>query len=497
MFTAQEIAAFRHRGISPEEIEKQLNQFRNGFPFLDIISPATTAGGIRVLSEKEISEAEEIRNKYTGEVCKFVPASGAATRMFKDLFDAYKQVADGKEFSPGSSGERFIKEIKRFPFYNDLERVGADSATAPAELLQTLLFSDGLGYANLPKGLIKFHKYDGYERTSFEEHLAEAAKYALSADGVARMVVTVSEEHMTSFRSLMESLRDSYQKRYGCRYEILFTLQKSSTDTIAVGMDNEPFRDKDGKIMFRPAGHGALIENLNDIPSDIVIIKNIDNVTREELSGDTVKWKRIQTGILLGIREQIFDYLNKLEHSSDIMLLDEITAFLKNELNIVIPKIPEALLKEYLRAKLNRPIRVCGMVKNEGEPGGGPYIVRDSDGSTSLQILESAQLNTGDAKISEMVKRSTHFNPVDLTCCFTDYRGNKFDLKRFTDPETGFISEKSVEGKPVKALELPGLWNGAMSQWNTVFVEVPLSTFTPVKTVFDLLRAEHQSGGIN
>ncbi len=341
-------------------------------------------------------------------------------------------------------------------------------------------------------GLIKFHKYDGFERTPFEEHLVEASRYALSRDGIARMVVTVSEEHMTSFRLLMENIGGIYEKRYGCRYDILFTLQKSSTDTIAVGLDNEPFRDKNGKIMFRPAGHGALIENLNDIASDIVIIKNIDNVSREELSGDTVKWKRVQTGLLIKLRDQIFSYLNKLDCSSDNLLLEEITHFLKNELNIAIPKIPDVLLKDYLRAKLNRPIRICGMVKNEGEPGGGPYIIRDADGSTSLQILESAQLNTADEKISEMVKRSTHFNPVDLTCCFTDYRGNKFDLKEFTDPETGFISEKSVEGKPVKALELPGLWNGAMSQWNTVFVEVPLSTFTPVKTVFDLLRAEHQ-----
>jgi len=492
MFTEQDITTIRQKGISPEEIDKQLTHFRSGFPYLDIIAPATPDCGIKVLSEKEITEAEEIRNNYTGEVCKFVPASGAATRMFKDLFEASKLASEGKVFSKDSPGERFIKELRKFPFYNDLRRVGIDSGSSPKVILESLLFADGLGYGNLPKGLIKFHKYDGFERTSFEEHLAEASQYALSADGIARMVVTVSEEHLTSFIALTDSLKSSYEKRYKCRYEIVFTLQKPSTDTIAVDMDNKPFRGKDGRLLFRPAGHGALIENLNDIPSDIVIIKNIDNVTREELSGDTIKWKRIQTGVLLKLRERIFHYLNVLEDSSDTLLLDEITLFLKSELNIEIPNIPAVLLKDYLKAKLNRPIRVCGMVKNEGEPGGGPFIIRDSDGSTSLQILESAQLNTKDSKISDMVNRSTHFNPVDLTCCFTDYRGCKFDLKRFTDPETGFISEKSVEGRPVKALELPGLWNGAMSQWNTVFVEVPLSTFTPVKTVFDLLRAEHQ-----
>ncbi len=492
MFTEQDIVNLRQRGISQEEIDNQIKHFRNGFPYLDVIAPATKSAGIRVLSESEISEAENIRDGFTGEVCKFVPASGAATRMFKDLFDAFKQAAEGKKFPSGSPGERFIKELKNFPFYSDLERLGINNDSTPETILKTLLYSEGLGYGSLPKGLIKFHKYSDFERTPFEEHLVEASRYALSADGIARMVVTVSEEHLTSFRTLMECGRSTYEQKYGCRYEILFTLQKSSTDTIAVGMDNEPIRDKDGKIMFRPAGHGALIENLNDIASDIVIIKNIDNVTREELSGDTIKWKRVQTGVLLKLRERIFDYLNRLESSSEYHLLEEISNFLKMELNIVIPHIPDVLLKDFLRAKLNRPIRVCGMVKNEGEPGGGPYIVRDADGSTSLQILESAQLNSGDEKITEMVKRSTHFNPVDIICCFTDYRGNKFDLRKFSDPETGFISEKSVEGKPVKALELPGLWNGAMSQWNTVFVEVPLSTFTPVKTVFDLLRAEHQ-----
>ncbi|MHC1778825.1 MAG: DUF4301 family protein [Bacteroidales bacterium] len=493
MFTEQDIVNLRQRGISPEEIDNQIKHFKNGFPYLDIIAPATKSAGIRVLSEDEISEAEDIRNRFTGEVCKFVPASGAATRMFKDLFEAFKQASEGKTFSSGSTGDRFIKELVNFPFYSDLERLGINSDSSPETILQTLLYSEGLGYGTLPKGLIKFHKYSSFARTPFEEHLVEASRYALSADGIARMVVTVSEEHMTSFRSLMESVKSSYEKRYGCRYDILFTMQKSSTDTIAVGMDNEPVRDKNGKILFRPAGHGALIENLNDIISDVVIIKNIDNVTREELSGDTIKWKRVQTGILLKLRDQIYNYLNRLDCSSDNPLLEEVTNFLKRELNVVVPNVPDLLRKDFLRAKLNRPIRVCGMVKNEGEPGGGPYIVRDADGSTSLQILESAQLNSADEEISEMVKRSTHFNPVDLTCCFTDYRGNKFDLRKFSDPETGFISEKSVEGKPIKALELPGLWNGAMSQWNTVFVEVPLTTFTPVKTVFDLLRAEHQS----
>ncbi len=491
MLTKSDIEFINRRKISEEAIIEQLNRFKSGFPFLDIIAPATPDNGIRILSDEEMLEAERVGKAYKGEICKFVPASGAATRMFKDLFEAYELLKKGKQPGAASPAAIFFEKLKSFPFYNDLINVGVSEESTEKEVLELLLFEDGLEYGSLPKGLIKFHKYNSFERTSFEEHLIEGSKYALSEDGTVRLVMTVLSEHLTAFKQLFDEIKESYEKRCNCRFDITFTLQKSSTDTVASTPDNHLFRKQDGSLLFRPAGHGALIENLNEINSEIVIIKNIDNVSREELTDDTVKWKRIQMGVLLKTRDVISRYLDRLDNEWDPGLFEEITDFLKETLNISIPTVPDSILKDYLKAKLNRPLRICGMVKNEGEPGGGPYLVRDADGATSLQILESVQLNVNNPLIVDMVKSSTHFNPVDIICCFTDYRDRKFDLTKFTDPETGFISTKSYEGKPIKALELPGLWNGAMSQWNTIFIEVPLTTFTPVKTIFDLLRKEH------
>jgi hypothetical protein len=349
-----------------------------------------------------------------------------------------------------------------------------------------------LNYGQLPKGLLKFHRYPNETRTPFEEHLIEAAEYARSKEGVATITFTVSPEHIDLFKKLAEKVEPEYQKRYGCKFEIIFTTQKKSTDTIAVDPENKPFRLNDSSLLFRPAGHGALIENLNDMDYDIVIIKNIDNIPMERYLANNSLWKNILTGVLLDIRDKLFSYLQKIESDDSESLVEEIYKFFSIELSTELPKVPETLLKDYLRAKLDRPVRVCGVVKNLGEPGGGPFLVRDSDGSVTPQILEGAQLNLSDKKTSNILAESTHFNPVDIVCSFIDHNGEKFDLNRFTDPETGFISEKSQEGRKLKALELPGLWNGAMSNWNTVFVEVPVSTFSPVKTVFDLLREEHQ-----
>lgn len=492
MLTELDIKQIEQRGASVVDIESQIEHFKSGFQYLEIVAPATPSRGIKVLSNKDQQDALRRYESFNGELCKFVPASGAATRMFKDLYEALSIIENGNSIPRESPASRFFAELKKFPFYKELSNCALYDSESQESILRTLLLPEGLGYGSMPKGLIKFHKYGKNVRTPFEEHLAEASKYAQSADGTARMTVTVSEEHLNGFKQLLLQVQQDYQRMYGCKYEINFTQQKTATDTIAVDMENRPFRGSDGNLLFRPAGHGALIENLNEIESEIVIIKNIDNISRDELTGDTIHWKRVLIGKLLSLQQNINQYLKSLECTKDEKLFKEIITFLEVELNIIVPPIPKEILKDYLWAKLNRPVRVCGMVKNLGEPGGGPFIVKDADGSTSLQILESAQLNTQEIKTREMVEKSTHFNPVDIVCSTKNFRGDKFNLHKYVDPETGFISYKSAEGRPIKALELPGLWNGAMSQWNTLFVEVPVTTFSPVKTIFDLLRPEHQ-----
>lgn len=470
---------------------KQIEFFKNGFPYLRLYAPATAERGIKLLSEKEQVAAIDLFENFDGKVCKFVPASGAATRMFNDLYDALTQLEKGEIPDKNLSTVKFLDNIKRYAFYEDLCKTDDFDIYDRYTILRNTLLSSGLNYGLLPKGMIKFHKYAEESRTSFEEHLIEAALYTKGKNGISKLVVTVSPEHLSGFESLLEEVKEKYEKRYKVTFDVSFTLQKPSTNTIAVDENNEPFRKSDGSILFRPGGHGALIENLNDLTSEIVVIKNIDNVVKDDLISEAVRWKKILGGILIGTREKLFQYIEALDGENNPLLIDEIVEFLDKEFCIKLPSVPYSILKKYIRAKLNRPIRVCGMVKNLGEPGGGPFIVYDADGSTSLQILESAQLDMNSPETVLAVSKSTHFNPVDLVCSFIDYKGEKFDLNRFIDPETGFISYKSLEGRPLKAQELPGLWNGAMSQWNTVFVEVPVITFNPVKTVLDLLRPEH------
>ncbi|PKP00367.1 MAG: DUF4301 domain-containing protein [Bacteroidetes bacterium HGW-Bacteroidetes-8] len=492
MLTELDLKQIEQRGASVDDIQKQLAHFKSGFPYLEIVAPATPLRGIKVLSRKDQKEALKRYESYNGELCKFVPASGAATRMFKDLYEALSTIEKGNSIPEESPAYRFFEDLKKFPFYKDLSNCPSFNIENQESILRSLLMPEGLGYGSMPKGLIKFHRYGKNVRTPFEEHLAEASKYAKTSDGIARMMVTVSKEHLYGFEQLLLQVQHDYERMYGCKFEVTFTQQKTATDTIAVDMENRPFRGADGNLLFRPAGHGALIENLNELESDIVVIKNIDNICRDEHTGDTIHWKRVLIGTLIGLQVKINQYLKSLECSKEEKLFKEIINFLEREFSIVLPQIPKDILKEYLWAKLNRPVRVCGMVKNLGEPGGGPYIVKDADGATSLQILESAQLNIQDLKVKEIVERSTHFNPVDIVCSIKNFRGDKFNLHKYVDSETGFISYKSAEGRPIKAIELPGLWNGAMSQWNTLFVEVPVTTFSPVKTILDLLRAEHQ-----
>ncbi|MEF9986339.1 MAG: DUF4301 family protein [Bacteroidales bacterium] len=472
-------------------INEQLNNFKQGFPFLNIVNAATPAQGIKILTNREQNNATNIANSYVGEICKFVPASGAATRMFKDLFEAVAIINKGGKIQEDSPAYKFISNISRFPFFS-AARFKSFNAE---EILKFTLFSPGLNYGAKPKGLIEFHKYENENRTAFEEHLVEGALYARQKDETVKIVITVSEEHIDGFKSLFNLVQEKYEKRFSCKYDITFDTQSHSTDIVAVDMENNPFKKENGEILFRPGGHGALLENLNKINSNVIIIKNIDNVVKESLIDETIKWKKILTGQVISLQNKIFEYINKLDNYSTKVVPDsfitEITTFLSDEFCIDFPFMSKDNLIVELKNKLNRPIRVCGMVKNEGEPGGGPFVIMAPDGSTSLQILEGAQIDVSNPLSAKAVKNATHFNPVDLVCAVKNYKGGKFNLSYYSDLLTGFISSKTFEGRPLKAQELPGLWNGAMSNWNTQFVEVPLITFNPVKSVLDLLREQH------
>lgn len=492
MFNQGDLRQFEEAGIHADTVSTQLEHFKTGFPFPEIIAPAAKGSGIQVMNRAEREEAMAAFAGFRGNAEKFVPASGAATRMFKELFDAKALLERGEEIKDGSSASLFFAELDSFAFYSELSALPGFSKTVKADVITLLLDEKGLNYGSLPKGLLKFHKYGNKSRTPYEEHLHEAAEYTENRSGEARVTFSVSPEHLGSFKELENSVKPVYEQLLKTRFDISYTLQKRSTDTVAADPENRPFRKSDGSILFRPGGHGALIENLNETESEIVFIKNIDNVSREENLPLVSEWKKILGGKLLLIRERIFGYLEKLDGEFNPELNKEVEEFLEKTFCIKLPSLPQELYKDFIIAKLNRPVRVCGMVKNQGEPGGGPFIVRDADGSTSLQILEGAQINFNDPVQKERFSHSTHFNPVDIVCSLTDYKGNRFNLMKYVDQETGFISYKSYEGRPLKALELPGLWNGAMSNWNTAFIEVPVETFSPVKSVMDLLRPEHR-----
>ena len=450
-FSAQDLEQLQAHGISVEKAETQLECFRNGFPELDIVGPASTKQGILAPKRAEQEEYIAAWQRYLEQghkILKFVPASGAASRMFKNLF---QYLEDGIE-TPFI--QEFLANKDKFAFGPQL--AGKEGQEAVRYLLKDM------HYGELPKGLLLFHKYRDGARTPALEHLVEGAQYCVAPakDGERPTIYlhfTVSHDHLPLFRQHIADNLKKFEEKYNVRYDVTFSEQLPSTDTLAANPDGTPFRTKDGKLLFRPGGHGALIENLNQQDADIVFIKNIDNVVPDRLKKDTIRYKQILAGVLVTEQKRVFEAL----------------------------KNPN--LSDEERAKLNRPIRVCGVVKNTGEPGGGPFLVREADGSISCQILESTQISD-----PALMAKSTHFNPVDLVCAIRDYEGKPFDLPKYVDPQTGFISNKSKDGKELLALELPGLWNGAMSRWNTIFVEVPVSTFNPVKTVNDLLREQHQ-----
>ena len=496
MFNQKDIQQIEARGASLAQVKEQIEHFKNGFPWMKIVGPATPERGIRVLAPEEVEAAvayykkADIRGKS-----KFVPASGAASRMFKDMFGGLEKLEAGEDLPADAPGAKLAAKIKDFAFYTpELFGQPQDSAAYRKDVLQKLLKEPGLAYGSKPKGVLKFHRYAGEVRTAIAEHLVEAQEYMRNADGTCNLTVTISPEHKALFEEAIGSILPEYEKRYGVKYNITFTFQDQATDTLAVDMDNKPFRKADGTLLFRPAGHGALIYNLNKVQDELVSIKNIDNVAHEKLLPVTAQYKQVLMGCALQLRDQIFAYLKQLDEAPSVQLCNEIEKFLDKKLCVQLPLArSEADRVKMLREKLDRPIRVCGMVRNEGEPGGGPYVIAGKDGSTSLQILESVQINKADAGAMEAMSHATHFNPVDLVCCLNNYKGEHFDLLKFVDPEAGFMSSKSFEGRELKALELPGLWNGAMSNWNTLFVEVPIETFNPVKVVLDLLRPAHQS----
>jgi hypothetical protein len=513
----QDIKQINARGIKPEGVKSQIETLQKGFPFAKLERPCIVGDGIQSIQK---SDFQRLINKYLqaasyGRAMKFVPASGAASRMFKlllsynnrynEIDEKYISAEADKGDSEGRTVLQFMREIKRFAFYDDLKSVMAKewldievliSEGQYKRILEYMLNPNGLNYADFPKGLINFHRYPNSSRTPFEEHLVEGAAYVLDKNRIARVHFTVPAEHEERIKEHIEELKTYYESS-AIRYEITLSTQKPSTDTIAVDLDNKPFRDKDGRLVFRPAGHGALLENLNDLRADIVFIKNIDNVVPDRLKHETHIYKKALGGYLVELQEEIFGYLQMQSRNDvDEQLLKQMFDFARCELSITPPEAIKKASREekikFLFSKLNRPLRVCGMVKNEGEPGGGPFWVKHVDNTFSLQIVESSQVDMKSTEQSAIWESSTHFNPVDLVCGVRDYQGSPFDLSNFSDPDTGFISIKSMDGKELKALELPGLWNGAMAKWNTVFIEVPIITFNPVKTVLDLLREEHQ-----
>ena len=508
MINDSDRAYLANRGITEETLDKQLKQFSTGFPYLRLQGSATVGNGILAvdgeLEQKAIARWEQYLADG-GDVCKFVPASGAASRMFKALFSFVN--SDNETAPEGSPVHELLSHIDELPFKAELDSIltaqtGLDTAALhqagrDKEIIAAIVGKEGMNYGALPKGLLTFHRYnDGATRTPVEEQLVEGAQTA-AVGGKVKVHFTVSAEHQKLFDEKFAEVLPAIEKQTGTSYTITTSQQKPSTDTVAVNPDNTPFRDDNGNLLFRPGGHGALIENLGDIDSTVVFIKNIDNVVPDSHRADTIRYKKIIAGVLILVHDRIAAFTEQLNSGKvTAEQLDEMRRFTEQTLFIHaegLDALSDAEKAAWFKAKFNRPLRVCGMVRNEGEPGGGPYIAYNPDGSASPQILESTQIDMNNADNVAMMKNATHFNPVDLVCYIKDMDGKHFDLRKYVDPATGFISEKSMGGRDLRALELPGLWNGAMSDWNTVFVEVPVSTFNPVKTVNDLLRPMHKA----
>ena len=496
------------KGISKEKVANQIQTFKEGIPFVQLSQAAVVGNGILRFSEKEQLDLLQYfeDNRKELELLKFVPASGAASRMFKAMFnflDSYdpskEKLSDYIERTGDTDAKKFTEHLSDFPFYElIMSRIGDKASNKDEEaylFVKEMLSEEGLNYGFYPKGLLPFHKYEKSTATPFEEHLKEAALYA-KTKGKANLHFTVSEQHDEMFVKEEAMVGPKVSKKTDTNFDVSYSNQKPSTDTIAVDMENQPFKNSAGSILFRPGGHGALIENLNDQDADIIFIKNIDNVVIDKNLETVSNSKKMLAGVLKKVQDKAFAYAKLLEGDVSIEKADEIKSFLEKDLNVRMPNNYDDLSvgeqKALIKDRINRPIRICGMVKNEGEPGGGPFWVKDSEGNISLQIIESAQIDMDNNDQAAILQNATHFNPVDLVCGVRNHKGGKFNLLDYVDPKQGFITGKTKEGKELKALELPGLWNGAMAFWNTIFVEVPLVTFNPVKMVNDLLKPTHQ-----
>lgn len=517
MFSSKDKEQIESQGLTLQEINNQIDLFKKGFPYLNITAPATLQNGIMELNNelcnKYISVYEKQQKKKR--VIKFVPASGAASRMFKKLYEFRDSYKGTEEEYLGLLSDRgpasiyyFFESLKEFAFYPDLRTSYFDTSGEDLDdlleknefikILDILLGEEHLNYGKLPKGLIKFHKYVDFSRTAVEEHLVESANCCQVENQIVPIHFTVAGDAIQLFKKHLVDIQRIHEEKHNVKYEISYSVQDPASDTLAVNMDNEPFRDTDGTLVFRPGGHGSLLRNINDIDADIIFVKNIDNIVPDRLKDETTIYKKTLAGVLLELQGTIFRYLELLDGKTpEDKMLTRIGNFIEKELHVIptddFAKLSAKKKVAYFKEKLNRPIRICGMVLNEGEPGGGPFFALNDDGTKSLQIVESSQIDQNDKDKKAIVANATHFNPVDLICGTKDYKGNKFELSNFVDKKTGFISTKSKDGKDLKALEWPGLWNGAMSNWNTIFVEVPIETFNPVKEVNDLLRQEHRT----
>lgn len=512
-FSPYDFVQIYEKGIPLDTIKNHLNVFRSGISKAILVRPATKNDGITKLSDGKFQEYSNYfdQRKDNFLIKKFVPASGAASRMFKFLneflneFDLENDTINAYINKKNATNLTvFLTGLEKFPFYESIDKKlnelypdfkSWESDKKNYHFIQILLDSSYFDFSNKPKGVLPFHKYATHIATPIEEHLIEAVIYAKSNE-VSNIHFTISEKHRIQFYEIIDKIKSKIEDNFNTKININFSIQNSATDTIAVDFNNNPFRDNSGNLVFRPAGHGALIDNLNNLNADIVFIKNIDNVIYNHLDNIAL-YKKGLAGILLELQEQVFNFLNKINdgkiNQDDI---ETIISTLRNRLSF---SISEDFSKytfdnkiEYIRNILNRPIRVCGMVKNEGETGGGPFWVQDLKGNISLQVIETSQIDKQNPSQNKILDNSIYFHPADLVCGIKDYKGNKFNLLEFIDHSTGFIVEKNSGGKELKAYELPGLWNGAMAKWLTIFVEIPIITFNPVKTVNDLLKPAHQ-----
>ena len=512
----KDIRKIRSKGLTVEKVISQIETFKKEIPSVILRSPATLDHGIIRFTEFEQKRLKEFYIKRYGalKTIKFVPASGAATRMFKDLFRFLDHYDFKKEslnaytnYEKADAIRLFLIGLEKFPFYDLVMRKVKEEYPNFEKLsegkqlyffVETMLKKKGLNYGSYPKGLLPFHKYSDRIATAFEEHLYEAAGYNTNIHGDSWLHFTISKQHLESFKEEFERIKKKVEQKTNTNFIIKYSFQKTETDTIAVTDNNKPFRDENGNLVFRPGGHGALIENLNDMDADIVYIKNIDNVVVRKYQDEVSGFKKVLAGKLIEIQDEVFRILHAIDQQQPTEEeLKDIKQFLVQQLNVTLPvdfdKFSDYYKLQFLRTSLNRPIRICGMVINEGEPGGGPFWIKNEQGLSTLQIIETAQINKKEVRQSNIFKKATHFNPVDLVCGIKNYKGEKFNLINFVDSEAGFITRKTRDGKVLKALELPGLWNGAMAHWISLFVEVPLTTFNPVKTVNDLLKSAHQS----